>query len=167
MAIAEYLSGWNIAAIVCLIAGIVLVAIEMFSPGIGAPGIMGVIALITAIILRADTLTNALITLIIVLAILGVMAVVILRSLKKGRLQKSVFVLKDSINVGSTELSDADMQALVGKTGVCLNTLRPSGNAEIDGRKLDVVSSGEFIQKGAAVEVEKVEGLRILVKEVK
>ena len=167
MTVMEYLNGWNIAALICLLAGIALLVVEMFTPGIGAPGIMGAIALVAAVVLRADSLASALITIVIVLVILGVCGAFIIRSFKKGRLQKSQFVLKESISSGSTELDSADMQALVGKRGVCLNTLRPSGNADIDGKKVDVVSEGEFINKGSMVEVVRVEGVRVLVKEIK
>ncbi|MPN41620.1 hypothetical protein SDC9_189174 [bioreactor metagenome] len=73
-------------------------------------------------------------------------------------------MLKESIESESTSLSDADMKKLVGREGVSLSTLRPSGMADFDGLRLDVVSSGEFIPKGARVRIERVEGLRILVK---
>ena len=59
------------------------------------------------------------------------------------------------------------MQDLVGQEGVCINTLRPAGNADFGGRRVDVVSEGEFILKGRRVRVERVEGLKVLVKEVK
>lgn len=166
MTLMEYITGWNVAALICLLVGIGLLVIEMFTPGIGAPGIMGAIALVAAIVLRADSLLSALITIAIVLVILGVCGAIIIHSFKKGKLQKSQFVLKDSIDSGSTELETPDMRSLTGKRGVCLNTLRPSGNAEIDGKKVDVVSEGEFIEKGSAVEVVRVEGVRVLVKEI-
>ena len=166
MTFIEYLTGWNVAAVVCLLVGIALLVIEMFTPGLGAPGIMGFIALVAAVVLRADSVMSALITVAIVIVILGVCGVFIIRSFKKGRLQKSQFVLKESISSGSTEMENADMLALVGKRGVVLNTLRPSGNAEIDDKKIDVVSDGEFINKGSEIEVVRVEGVRVLVREV-
>ncbi|MEG1547470.1 MAG: NfeD family protein [Clostridia bacterium] len=166
MTFTEYIMGWNVAALVCLLVGLALVSIEMFIPGIGVPGILGAISLIAAVVLRANSVLSALITLVIVLVFIGVAAFVVLRSLKKGKLQKTPLVLHESINSGSTELSQDDMRSLIGFQGVCLNTLRPSGNAEIAGKKLDVVSEGAFIKKGASIKVVRVEGVRILVKEV-
>ena len=56
------------------------------------------------------------------------------------------------------------MQKLVGREGVSLTPLRPSGNGDFDGEKLDVVSDGAFIPQGARIRIVRVEGLRILVK---
>lgn len=75
-------------------------------------------------------------------------------------------MLNDSIEEKSTSLSDASAQELIGLEGECLTALRPSGNADFGGRRLDVVSAGEFIEKGSRVRIESVEGLRILVKKV-
>jgi membrane-bound serine protease (ClpP class) len=47
----------------------------------------------------------------------------------------------------------AETSTLVGALGVALSDLRPSGMAEIDGRRVDVVTSGEYIQQGEPVEV--------------
>jgi membrane-bound serine protease (ClpP class) len=55
---------------------------------------------------------------------------------------------------------------LVGKHGVAVGTLRPAGIAEIDGLRVDVVSVGEFIKPGTAVEVVRVDGNRVVVKRV-
>jgi membrane-bound serine protease (ClpP class) len=52
----------------------------------------------------------------------------------------------------------------LGKQGVARSVLRPSGIAEIDGVRVDVVSQGGFIQPSTRVEVIKVEGRRIVVK---
>ena len=53
---------------------------------------------------------------------------------------------------------------LVGKTGEAMTVLRPSGTAVIDDARYSVVSSGEFIEKGARITVARVEGNRILVR---
>jgi membrane-bound serine protease (ClpP class) len=42
--------------------------------------------------------------------------------------------------------------------------LRPAGVASIDGRRIDVLTSGEFINAGTPVRVTRVEGARIFVE---
>ena len=42
--------------------------------------------------------------------------------------------------------------------------LRPAGTADFEGVKLDVVTEGEFIEKGRPLEVIRVEGRRIVVR---
>lgn len=60
---------------------------------------------------------------------------------------------------------DSELQQLMGKTGETLTTLRPAGKAMIAGRKLDVVSTGDYIEKGTAIFVSAVDGNRIVVRE--
>ena len=164
MSIAQYILGWELPAIICLVVGLLLLIYEMFTPGMGVPGCLGAICLIAAVVLRADSLQTAAITLLLILIPLIIAAIIIFRSFSKGALSRSPLVLQDKINAESTPLGESDMQKLIGREGVCLTALRPSGNVDFDGEKMDVVSEGEFIPKGARVRIVRVEGLRILVK---
>ena len=56
------------------------------------------------------------------------------------------------------------MKGYLGKIGIVVATCRPAGMADFDGVKLDVVTRGEYIEKGAMVDVIEVEGNRIVVK---
>ncbi|OQB24979.1 MAG: hypothetical protein BWY11_00745 [Firmicutes bacterium ADurb.Bin182] len=163
----EYLLGWNLPAVLCLLTGLGLLVFEMFTPGIGAPGILGIIALIASIVLRADTLESGLITFALILIIIIVSGAVIFRSAAHGRLSRSSIVLNDSISAGSTSLSSEEIKAMTGREGTAVNMLRPAGNAEFDGIRLDVVTAGELVEKGKRVRIERVEGTRIVVKEIK
>ena len=70
----------------------------------------------------------------------------------------------------STELKksavDDKAAELVGKEGKTLTALRPAGAAEIEGRRLDVVTDGVFVEAGRPVRVVSVEGARIVVAPV-
>jgi membrane-bound serine protease (ClpP class) len=56
--------------------------------------------------------------------------------------------------------------SLVNQTGQTLTKLRPSGTAVINGKRVDVVSEGAFIDSGQSVKVISVEGLRVVVRAV-
>ena len=56
---------------------------------------------------------------------------------------------------------------LLSAEGVTTTTLRPSGTANINGNKVDVVSEGEMILKNTKIKVIDVKGNRIVVKPVK
>jgi hypothetical protein len=58
----------------------------------------------------------------------------------------------------------APARSLVGMTGTALSDLRPSGIAEIDGERVDVVTSGELLRRGEAIEVVRDEGYRRVVR---
>jgi len=53
---------------------------------------------------------------------------------------------------------------LVGKTGAAFTTLRPGGTALIEGRKIDVVASGGFIERDARIKVIAIEGTKVTVE---
>lgn len=154
--------GW--VSLLCLIAGLVFVIIEMFHPGLGAPGIIGAILLIIGVILYANSLLQVLIMIVIILAVLGVALTLVLQSASKGHLAKHL-VLNDSLDDDVRFSSTDDLNYFVGSDGMTLTVLRPSGTAGFDGVKLDVVSEGEFIPKDSAVTIIKVERHRIVVKQ--
>jgi membrane-bound serine protease (ClpP class) len=56
---------------------------------------------------------------------------------------------------------------LVGKTGTALTRLYSCGKIKIGDQLLDAVTNGEGIEKGAAVKVIRLEGIKIFVEEVK
>jgi membrane-bound serine protease (ClpP class) len=63
---------------------------------------------------------------------------------------------------GFTSQKD-DMIDLQDQTGVALTALRPSGMAQFGEQRVDVVSSGEFINSGDAVVVVRVDSNRVVV----
>ncbi|MCK5128233.1 MAG: hypothetical protein KAQ68_00160 [Clostridiales bacterium] len=150
--------GWGAA--VCFVLGIALVIVEMFTPGLTAPGVTGFILLIVGIVLTADTFLEALILILVIMALLSIILFFILRSASKGKLNRSPIIKKDT---ESDYISVDDMKFFVGKEGVALTVLRPAGTCDFNGVRLDVVTEGSFIQKGTKVKVIRVEGRKILV----
>src|SRR5437867_4223838 len=59
---------------------------------------------------------------------------------------------------------DAEQPQLLHQSGVAHTPLRPSGTALINGKRVDVVTEGPFIERGAPVKVVAVEGVRIVVR---
>ena len=55
---------------------------------------------------------------------------------------------------------------LVGKTGLALTALRPAGTASIGDERVDVVSQGDFVDRGSPIRVVSVNGSRVEVKGV-
>lgn len=62
------------------------------------------------------------------------------------------------------EAGEPDYAVLVGKRGVAVSTLRPSGKAQIEGEVRAVEADGAFIEPGTEIEVVRVRGNRIVVK---
>ena len=54
----------------------------------------------------------------------------------------------------------------MGDWGVADSPLRPAGKARIGDSFVDVIADGAFIDKGANVRIVKIEGNRVVVREV-
>ncbi len=61
---------------------------------------------------------------------------------------------------------DRRITDLVGREGVALTPLRPARMARIDGRKIDVVTLGDFIDKDVPVRVVDNSGNRVVVRQI-
>ena len=159
----------NLPLLVCFLVGIGLLVLEAFMPGFGLPGISGIVMEIVAIAL---TWVNhgpvaALGLTIIVLSLIAIAISMSLRSATKGRLSRSKIILKERENNEAGYRSAEDMQVFLGKEGETTTVCRPTGMAEFDGVKLNVVSEGEFLPAGTRVRIVQVEGSRIVVRVIK
>lgn len=98
----------------------------------------------------------------IVLADIIILPIAALFGLKM--LARSPLSLQSSLRKSEGVVSyDEALTDLAGKEGVSLTNLRPSGTARIDGKRIDVVTRGDYIEKGETVSVLKVEGSRVVV----
>jgi len=59
------------------------------------------------------------------------------------------------------------MEQYTGKSGRAITNLRPAGAAYIEGKRVDVVTQGEYIEKKTAISVHAVTGNQIIVKALK
>lgn len=159
----------NLPMLVCFVLGIGLMVLEAFMPGFGLPGISGILLEVAAVVLTWFT-HGPVAALGMTLVVLSVVAIAIsmsLRSAANGKLSRSKLILKDTESNEAGYRSAADMEVFLGKEGETTTVLRPTGMAEFDGVKLNVVSDGEFIPAGEKVRIVRVEGSRVLVRTVK
>lgn len=156
-----------IPTIICFVLGLLFLVIEMFTPGVGVPGVLGILCLVSVIVMQLGwgSQTVALYITAIALLIIILAIILIVRSLQRGKLSRSFLVLNDSIDGASTDITPDSATALTGSVGLAITTLRPTGIAEINGKRLDVMTTGTFVPKGRPVRVTNVEGLHILVEE--
>jgi membrane-bound ClpP family serine protease len=165
MDIVGMFTGISWIAALSLLFGVLMVILEMFIPGFGIPGITGVILLILGISMTARTVVEGLFLIFIILAVLGVNLIFVLRSVTKGKLAKTL-VLNDSLNKEAGFSGTEDFSSFLGKEGIAHTVLRPAGVADFEGAKLDVVTEAEYLAKGAKIKVIKVEGRRVVVRQV-
>jgi membrane-bound ClpP family serine protease len=165
----EYLvwDGLQVFTVVLLLVGIGLIVAEFFIPGFGICGTLGIVCLVVDIFLTARTLTEGLIMFVGIVAVLTAITAIFIRLTAKGKVLKGMILKADTSGALGYNSSD-DFSGLVGRSGLSLTTLRPVGEVELDdGKRLDVVTQGEWVSKGSTVEIIAAEGNRIVVKSVK
>lgn len=166
------LAGWE--ELLLVVVGVVLLAVEVLVlPGFTVAGIAGIVALIAGLglaLVGAGATVSVVITalgrvaLSILLAMAGAFALLrVLPRLPFGR--RLVLETGMEAEQGYVSAPDSDRQWL-GRTGTALSPLRPAGIAEFGSARVDVVSDGTFVDAGAAIEVTRVDGNRIVVRAI-
>lgn len=161
----EFLAA-NLPVVICFIIGVGLLVAEVFMPGFGVAGISGIVLEVISIILTYLKYGGlaALGLTIVILAMIGISISFSLRSVTKGRLSKSPIILKQSETSAEGYIATADMDVFTNREGVTTTALRPTGIAEFDGVRLNVVSEGDFIPKATPVRVTRVDGMNVVVR---
>src|SRR6187551_3183669 len=143
-----------------LILGAVLMFLETLLPGLIA-GIVGIICLLIAVVLAyGENFSTGNIVLGVVVGGLAVGTWAWLKFFPESRMAKKFIAQRAVGDLG------VDKPELLNGTGTALTQLRPSGVAQINGQRVDVVTEGGLIERGTAVKVVAVEGARIVVRAV-
>lgn len=166
---------WEIAVFVL---GVVLILIEVFVvPGFGVFGVGGLVLMLGSLVAAlipnvglvapdGGEVARALATLasaLVLLIVLGVsLGKYIPRSERFGRL----VLAPDLAAAAGYTSSDTDIALVPGLRGEALTSLRPSGTALFDGRRIDVVTASEFVDGGTPIEVVSARGSRVVVRSV-
>jgi membrane-bound serine protease (ClpP class) len=154
-----------IPCLVLSILGVAFLIAELFLPGFGVSGICGVLCLIAVSVIQF--LTNKPLTATLVTVVLGVILIVMvllfMHSMKNGLLFRSPIVLKDQIEADAVKIPSESYDDLVGKSGIALTPLRPSGIALIEGVRYSVETQATFVDKDSTITVLSVDGTKITV----
>ncbi|MFS0672853.1 NfeD family protein [Ornithinibacillus sp. 179-J 7C1 HS] len=152
-------------AIIILLIGIALIIAEFFVPG-GILGILGVGAIIGSLFMSGADIGEMTMSIAIAFLVVIIASVILF---KRVGLDKGVFrhvILRDRTSTELGYVSNENRLELIGMVGVTATPLRPSGVATIGKERLDVVSEGSFIEVNRPIKVVKVEGVRIIVREL-
>ena len=145
-----------------IIAGLILFIIEVFLlPGISIAGIISAICLLYANYYAFDTLGTIPGCITLTISAMGVIGITIwfMRSKTVDKLS-----LKKTIDYRPEPLKGLDLKA--GDEGVALTRLALIGNAEFNGRIIEVRSSGDFIEQKSKIRVERILDGIVLVEKI-
>ena len=174
----------GVLEVVLLVVGLVLLAIEIFViPGFGLAGIAGIILIFTSLIMAmiklpapnlpdagfdAIMLSRALWTIIWVFCGFIVLAAALVKILPSTPFYRMLVLNpEDAARAAEAAATQAPGMSvgrqlkpdeLIGQTGEAVTDLRPSGTAIVAGRRLDVVTEGEYIMRGTRVRIISIQG---------
>lgn len=147
------------------IIGIVLVLLEVFLPG-GIIGLLGFAAIVGSLFLASDDPVHMTISLLIAVTLSILVFILFVKVLGKKMNLFKKFILTDATKTEQGYVSSPNRLELLGVEGLAITDLRPSGTALVNDERIDVVTEGSFISKQTPIKVVKVEGSRIVVREI-
>jgi membrane-bound serine protease (ClpP class) len=168
--------------IIFFLLGVGLLAVEIFIlPGFGIMGISGLLLIGVSLILSMQDFViprfewewsllgrNAVVVAIGLVAATAGIAVIALLGPKIKIFDRLTLKTRITGTAGGPSAPDEsaaqDYASLVGKIGVTVTTLRPSGRVEIDGEVYPVEADGSFVEPGRGVKVTRVRGSVITVR---
>lgn len=157
---------------VLFIIGIILLGVEIFViPGFGVVGIAGILCVFASLYTGLGVqfhnfsqtrhlLSKASSIIFGGIGISIVLVIVLAKLLPKTKVFPKIVLMDAELGYKAHD----DMTDLIGKDGITVSSLRPSGIAVIEDKRLDVVSQGGFINKNKKIRVIHVEGSRIVVE---
>lgn len=138
---------------------LVFFTLEFFIPSGGVLGICAAAALIAAVVVAfLESTTLGFVVLVIGLLLVPLAFAVMLRVYPKTPMGRNI------LGPPLVEEKRLLYQEYLHRVGVAKTDLLPAGRIEIDGRRLDAISTGVAIDKGSVVEVVSVDGNRIHVR---
>ncbi|MGB9867852.1 MAG: NfeD family protein [Bacillota bacterium] len=157
------LTAWSIVGL--FLVGLVLLTIEAFIPGFGVFGITGIVCVAVSIYLAGGAGAEALRSVVIAVVLTVLLAAAVGRFAFKRGLWARIS-LNEAVK-GTTKPVDKLESSLLGAEGVCLTPLRPAGIAEVRGQRVDVITPGDFLERGTRIRVVRIDGTKVIVVPLK
>lgn len=152
-------------SIILLVIGFGLLVAEFIIPG-GVAGFLGIAAILGSVLLAGGDLRSTAIAVLIAMIVATVGMVIVVKFFGKRLDLFKRIILTDATDTEHGYVSTTNRPELVGKIALTVTALRPSGTIKLDDERIDAVSEGRFIDGGKDVKIIKVEGSRIVVREL-
>ncbi|MBO0996529.1 nodulation protein NfeD [Bacillus sp. SD075] len=147
------------------IIGVILVLVEFFIPG-GIIGLLGFTAIVGSLFLATGDPVHMTISLLIAVTVSILVFILLVKVFGKQMKFFRKMILTDATKTEQGYVSNPNRLDLLGVEGKALTDLRPSGTALVKEERVDVVTEGSFISKGSPITIVKVEGSRVVVREI-
>lgn len=160
---AEGLVGFD--SVIFFLIGLGFFFAEIFLP-FGILAIIGLSSILLSVLLTGNDLQATGIAILIALIVASTGMVIVVKFFGKRLQLFNRIVLMDSTDTKSGYVSNINRTELVGQGAITATELRPSGTIIFGDERIDAVSEGRYIGRGKNVKIIKVEGSRIVVREL-
>jgi membrane-bound serine protease (ClpP class) len=163
----RYLTGQDLwIPIALFLAGAVFAMVEVFViPGLGVFGVLSVMSFagLSVLLMESPQAGLGIFCLSVLLSMVG--GCLVMKFLPKFFITRKLFVLEPPQPKDKPAASVLTGPVVrPGDVGTATCTLRPVGTAQFGIERVEVVSEGEFLQKGDSVEVVRVEDRKVVVR---
>lgn len=158
------LAGYEV--LLFFLLGVTLLLVEAVLAGFGIFGILGAVSSGFAVVLSAENTEQGLT--ILLYSVIGTIVVlaVAFKFLVKSKFFDRIILKHTEDKEEGYVGTNVEFHNFINKKGITVTPLRPAGTAKIEGKRVDVVSEGGYIPENNNIEVIKVEGSRIIVREL-
>lgn len=154
-------------AIILLAVGFCLVVLEVFIPSGGLITVLALVSVGVSIYFAFAQSAGTGVLFVVIAAVgMPLLAYEMLKLFPKTEIGRRFLLFGPKNHEEVATSSERKLRSYAGKRGVTKTTLRPTGVAEIEGERVNVVSEGMIIEPGIPVEVVEVKGNRVVVREV-
>jgi membrane-bound serine protease (ClpP class) len=152
---------------IIIIMGIVaagLLCVELFIPGFGVCGVLGLILLIASAALIALNVPFGIGLAVLELGAVGGGAAFFACRFFSSKQINSKLILHETLNMDNDGIGD--LQHMIGKEGVSRTPLKPIGVVDFNGVSVEAASDGPYIAERQKVKVTAIEKRKIIVKQI-
>lgn len=147
--------------ILLLVIGVLAIVLELIMPGYDGfiGGIVGVLSLVASAILAILFVPNGIFLVGVNLSVLGLACWIFFTYIRRNQFNGKI-VLQDTL---AEDLPALDFASLVGKEGKTLSIMRPYGEVDFNGIRVEASSGGPMIERGARVKVVETQATKVVV----
>ena len=167
--------------VLLFILGLACIAVEIFLlPGTIVPGLVGAALILVSLVMASQgflipettrdlhTLAGTMAMIVISCGVFVAAAVVLTRRMDSLPLLNRLMLAPPDAESATEKASAAtgDSRPVVGDVGVAHTPLRPGGKGRFGERTIDVLASGDFLDRGTPIRVVRVTGNQVLVETI-
>jgi len=147
--------------IILLVVGVLALALEIIMPGYDGfiGGLVGVVALIVSAVLAVMFVPGGWWFVGINVTVLLLCGYFAWMYIRRGQLHGKM-VLSEAL---AEDLPQLDFASLVGKEGKTITLLRPSGDVDFNGMRVQVTTNGQMVERGTMVRVVEAQANKVVV----